>query len=164
MNVHRWAAIVADSLDWEQAHARITAAVKGLPAELRGRRPEGLQYSAWELLEHIRIAQHDLLEFCSNPQYSHDIEWPGDYWPPSPTPPTDEAWDRSVQQVQRDCAELAGFAREHATTLTEAIPWGTGQTYLRTILVALDHNAYHLGQLVAVRKLVGAWPPRDSGV
>lgn len=162
MHMHAWATIVADSLDWEQAHARFGSVVAGLSSELRGRRPEGLAHSAWELVEHIRIAQHDLLEFCRNPDYSHDIEWPAGYWPPSPAPPDDDAWDRSVEQVQRDCAALAAFARERAATLTDVIPRGNGQTYLRTVLVALDHSAYHLGQLVTVRKLLGAWPPEEG--
>lgn len=162
MNVHAWATIVADSLDWEQAHGRFRDVVAGLPAGLRGKRPKGLQHSAWELVEHIRIAQHDLLEFCRKPDYRHDMAWPADYWPSSPVPPSEEAWMASVEQVQRDCAALAAFARERATTLTEAIPWGTGQTYLRTVLVALGHGSYHLGQLVAVRKLLGAWPPQEG--
>lgn len=162
MNVHSWATIVADALDWEQAHARFRDAVAGLPGELRGRRPEALEYSAWELVEHIRIAQHDLLEFCRNPDYAHELAWPAHYWPASPAPPSDEAWLASVEQVQRDCEALAAFARAGATGLTEAIPWGTGQTYLRTVLVALDHGSYHLGQLVAVRKLLGAWPPQAA--
>lgn len=162
MTVHSWATIVAGSLDWDQAHSRFSDAVAGLPAALRGVRPPGVQHSAWELIEHIRIAQHDLLEFCRNPDYRHSMEWPAGYWPTSPAPASDEAWVASVEQVQRDCEALAGFARERATTLTDVIPWGTGQTYLRTVLVALDHNSYHLGQLVTVRKLLGAWPPEES--
>lgn len=162
MTVHTWATIVAASLDWDQAHSRFSDAVAGFPAGLRGKRPAGAQYSAWELLEHIRISQSDLLEFCRNPDYQHEMEWPADYWPASPEPASEEAWLASVAQVQRDCSALAAFARERATTLTKPIPRGTGQTYLRTVLVALDHNAYHLGQLVTVRKLLGAWPPQET--
>ncbi len=162
MTVHAWATIVAASLDWDQAHSRFSDAVAGFPAGVRGKRPAGVQYSAWELLEHIRIAQSDLLEFCRNPDYHHQMEWPADYWPASPEPASEEAWLASVAQVRRDCSALAAFARERATTLTELIPWGTGQTYLRTVLVALDHNAYHLGQFVTVRKLLGAWPPQGT--
>jgi hypothetical protein len=160
--LHAWAAIIADSLDWDQAHSRFADAVAGIPVDLRGIRPEGLQYSPWELVEHIRVAQHDLLEFCRNQDYRHDLKWPADYWPGSKSPPSDEAWVTSLEHVQHDSAALAAFAKERADSLTDRIPWGTGQTYLRTVLVALDHNAYHLGQLVTVRKLLGAWPPPES--
>ena len=153
-----WRAIVASSLDWEQAHAKLENVVKGLAPSLQGVRPPGYPHSAWELLEHIRITQHDLLDFCENPDYKEQLEWPKDYWPPTPAPPTPEAWERTISDYQRDRASLARFTNETKVDLTDKIPHGTGQTYLRTILVAVDHASYHVGQIVSVRRLLGAWP------
>jgi uncharacterized damage-inducible protein DinB len=153
-----WRAILAASLDWEQAHAKLESAVKGLDAPLRGKRPEGYPHSVWELLEHIRITQHDLLDFCQNPDYEEKLAWPQDYWPSSPEPPTADAWDKSIEDWRRDREALARFTIESKVDLTAKIPHGTGQTYLRTILVAVDHASYHIGQIVSVRRLLGAWP------
>jgi uncharacterized damage-inducible protein DinB len=157
-NDEAWKAIVASSLDWEQAHLSLDNALKDLPASLRGRRPEGLPHSPWELVEHIRIAQHDLLDFCRNPDYSHDLEWPDDYWPQREDTITDESWQNSLSEIRRDRDELKKLTTEAVRDLAAKIPHGTGQTYLRTILVAVDHTSYHTGELVAVRRLLGAWP------
>ena len=154
----RWKEIVASSLDWDQAHLSLENAVKGLPAEVRGRRPEGLPHSPWELLEHVRIAQHDLLDFCSNPDYRHELDWPDDYWPAARDAISDEDWDNSLAEIRRDRDALKKLTTEPGLDLTDRIPVGTGQTYLRTILVAVDHAAYHTGELLAVRRLLGAWP------
>jgi uncharacterized damage-inducible protein DinB len=153
-----WRAIVASSLDWEQAHATLENAVKGLAPSLQGVRPAEYPHSAWELLEHIRITQRDLLDFCQNPDYEEKLAWPGDYWPPTPAPPTAGAWEQTIADYRRDREALAGFTNESKIDLTEKIPHGTGQTYLRTILVAVDHASYHVGQIVSVRRLLGAWP------
>jgi uncharacterized damage-inducible protein DinB len=153
-----WRAIVASALDWEQAHARLEEAVKGLPVPLRGQRPAGYPHSAWELLEHIRITQRDLLDFCQNAEYEETLEWPRDYWPPAPEPPTADEWDKTIAEYRRDREALARFATDAEIDLTTRIPRGTGQTYLRTILVAVDHASYHTGQIVSVRRLLGAWP------
>lgn len=153
-----WRAIVASSLDWEQAHAKLENAVKGLPVPLRGERPAGYPHSAWELLEHIRITQRDLLDFCQNPDYEEKLAWPRDYWPPTPAPPTADAWDKTLEDYRRDRDALARFTTRSDIDLTAKIPRGTGQTYLRTILVAVDHASYHAGQIVSVRRLLGAWP------
>jgi DinB family protein len=154
-----WKAIVASSLDWEEAHLGLDSALKGLPGELRGLRPDGLPHSPWELVEHIRIAQHDLLDFCRNSSYKHELNWPDDYWPPAGEQPSDDAWKKSIAQLRADREALKQFTTEPGRDLSAKIPHGTGQTYLRTILVAADHAAYHLGELVAVRRLLGAWPP-----
>lgn len=153
-----WRAIVASSLGWEQAHSKLETAVEGLDPPLRGQRPESYPHSVWELLEHIRITQGDLLDFCQNPDYEETLAWPKDYWPPTPTPPTTEAWDGSLDSYRRDRQALARFATGAKIDLTSTIPRGTGQTYLRTILVAVDHASYHVGQIVSVRRLLGAWP------
>jgi len=153
-----WRAIVASSLDWEQAHSKLESVVKGLTPALQGLRPAGYPHSAWELLEHIRITQRDLLDFCQNPEYEEKLAWPQDYWPPTPAPPTPGAWEQCISDYRRDREALVRFTNESKIDLTEKIPRGTGQTYLRTILVAVDHASYHVGQIVSVRRLLGAWP------
>jgi hypothetical protein len=152
-----WRVIVASGLAWQEAHAPIEAAAAGLPAELRGRRPENLPYSPWELVEHIRRTQADLVEFMVNATYNAPA-WPEDYWPAGPVPLTEEAWEDTLASIKRDRERLQALALRSDFDLTSRIPWGEGQTYLRTILVALDHTAYHVGQLITVRRLLGAWP------
>lgn len=149
---------VARVLAWEDAHATYDAAVADLPAELRGRTPAGLPYSPWQLVEHLRIAQHDLLDFCRNADY-RELAWPGDYWPTSPAPPSATAWDESLRRYREDRAALQALARDPAIELTARIPHGSGQTYLREILLAVDHAAYHIGELIVARRLLGAWKP-----
>lgn len=153
-----WRAIVASGLDWREAHASFEDALAGLPTELRGRRPPGVPHSPWELVEHIRRTQADLVDFMVNAEYRAP-RWPEDYWPDGPVPPSVGAWDESVGAVARDRARLQELATREIPEPTARIPWGDGQTYLRTILVALDHAAYHVGQLVLVRRLLSAWPP-----
>ena len=153
-----WKEIVASSLDWEQAHAGLDAALAKLPPEQRGRRPDNLPHSVWELLEHIRRTQHDLLEFCVNPKYE-EITWPDDYWPKSPAPNDDAEWNACVETIHADGKALAKFTTESDVDLTRKIPHGTGQTYLRTVLVAIDHTSHHLGQIIVTRRLLGSWPP-----
>jgi len=132
-------------------------AVEGLPAELRGRRPDGVPYSVWEQLEHIRLAQRDLLDFCTNPDYEETLAWPDDYWPDAPEPASEEAWEECLAAIRRDREAFKRWTVETDLDLTQRIPHGTGQTYLRTVLVAVDHAAYHVGQIVLIRKLLGAW-------
>ena len=141
-------------LDWRDAHAGFDAAVEGIPPEHRGRQPEGLPYSPWQLLEHLRRAQHDILDFCRNPEYA-EMKWPDDYWPASPEPLAPGAWDESIAAFRADRESLQHLADE--ADLFATIPHGSGQTYLRELLLVADHNAYHVGQLVAVRRLLGIW-------
>jgi len=147
---------VSKLLAWGDAHADFDRAVRDLAPELRGRRPEGLPYSPWELLEHLRLAQHDILDFTVNPDYA-ELRWPEDYWPASPEPPSATAWDESVALVRADVAALQAIAADTRVDLLAKIPHGEGRTYLRELLLAADHNAYHIGQLVLVRRLLGAW-------
>jgi hypothetical protein len=140
----------------EQAHAGFEAAVKNLPAELRGKRPKGASHSPWELLEHLRIAQWDILDFSRNPNYKH-LAWPEGYWPNSAAPPDDKAWDKSVRAFRRDLKVFCELIVDPATDLYTPIPHGDGQTILREAMLIADHNAYHVGQLVMVRQLLGAW-------
>lgn len=143
-------------LDWQDAHVTFEAAVDGITGEMRGRRPDGLPYSPWQLVEHMRIAQADILDFCRNPGYA-EMRWPDDYWPASPQPPSEAAWNASIQAFRRDQEALARLAADPAIDLFAAIPHGTGQTYLRELLLVADHNAYHVGQLVALRRPLGNW-------
>ena len=160
MSERSWNEIVASSLDWEEAHLKLESALKDLPGALRGKRPEGASHSPWEILEHIRIAQADLLDFCTNPNYHHALDWPADYWPKSPAPSGEGAWKQSIDAVRHDREALKKFVVEKGAAATGKIPWGTGQTFLRTVLLALDHTSYHIGEMVTVRRLMGAWPAK----
>jgi DinB superfamily len=137
------------------AHIDFKSAVKDFPPELYGKTPEGAPYSAWQLLEHLRIALHDMLDFCVNPKYAA-LEWPKDYWPESAAPPSAETWRASVRAVEADIAEFERLAGDPKSNLYAKIPWGDGQTLLREILLAGDHNSYHLGQLVMLKKQLTA--------
>jgi hypothetical protein len=143
-------------LDWEDAHAGLDSAVAGLPAELRGKRPPGLPHSPWEILEHLRRTQQDILDFCLNPNYE-ERAWPDDYWPPSPAPPSAKAWEESIWQFRDDRSALQKLAADTKIELGAKIPHGSGQTYLRELLLVADHSSYHVGQLVLTRRALGAW-------
>jgi DinB superfamily len=138
------------------AHTTFEDAVKNMPAELRGKRPKGAEHSPWQLLEHLRIAQWDILEFSRDAKHKSP-KWPEEYWPKSPVPPDEKAWDKSVRAFRRDLKTLCALVSDPNTDLYAKIPHGDGQTILREVLLTADHNAYHLGQLVLVRKLLGAW-------
>jgi hypothetical protein len=138
------------------AHATFDAAVKNLPIALRGKRPRGAEHSPWEVLEHLRIAQWDILDFTRNPNYQH-LPWPEGYWPHAPTPPDAKAWDKSVRAFRRDLKAVCDLVADPATDLFAKIPHGDGQTILKEALLVADHNAYHLGALVLLRRLLGAW-------
>jgi hypothetical protein len=148
---------VVELLNGKGAHASFDDAVKGLPEELFGKKPEGLPHSAWMLLEHLRIAQWDILEFSRNPKYKSP-KWPDDYWPKEIAPPNNAAWNKSVQEFRRDLKALQDLVAHPKTDLYARIPWGDGQTVLREALLVADHNGYHIAQLVDVRRLLGAWP------
>ncbi|WP_422930292.1 DinB family protein [Singulisphaera sp. PoT] len=149
--------LLARSLGWSEAHVSLEDALREMPEDLRGVRPDGLPHSAWELLEHIRIVQRDILDFSLPGRYD-ELEWPAEYWPKSPEPPGAEAWGQSIATVREDRARLQELARDPKIGLADITPHGTDQTYLREILLVVDHTAYHLGQLILVRKLLGAWP------
>ena len=138
------------------AHLDFDAAVANLPDALRGVRPQGLPHSPWELLEHLRIAQRDILEFSRNPKHVSP-DWPSGYWPANPAPPNEADWDKSVAAFRADLAAMRKLVEDPRTDLYARIPHGEDQTILREALLVADHNAYHLGQLVLVRRLLGAW-------
>jgi uncharacterized damage-inducible protein DinB len=144
-------------LDWEEAHVGFDKAISDLPPDKRGARAAGFEHTVWQMLEHMRIAQEDILDFCVNPKYVHTMKWPDDYWPKHPEPPNSHAWDESVTSFKREREQFKKLARE-TKDLYALVPTGKGnQTYLRGILLLADHNNYHLGQIVAVRRAVGAW-------
>ena len=138
------------------AHARFDDAVKNMPEELRGVKPPGFPHSAWMLLEHLRLAQWDILEFSRNSKHKSP-EWPEGYWPKAGAPPGTVAWNKSIQQFRRDLKAMQDLVANPKTDLYARISWGDGQTILREALLVADHNAYHLGQLVDVSRLLGAW-------
>lgn len=148
---------LAAILDWPDAHATFDAAVEGIPPELRGRQAEGLPYSLWQLVEHLRITQGDILDFCRNADYQ-ELRWPDDYWPPAAEPPSADAWDETLRGYRTDREVLKTLATDPGVDLFARIPHGTGQTYLRELLLVADHTAYHVGQIVFVRRLLGIWP------
>jgi hypothetical protein len=139
------------------AHVHFADALEGFPEVKRGAFAPGLRHTGWQLLEHVRIAQWDILEFSRNPNHVSP-DFPGGYWPKTPNPPTEDAWDASVKAFQRDLASMVRLVQDPKTDLFARIPNGDGQTVLREALLLADHNAYHLGQLVDLRRAHGSWP------
>ncbi len=147
---------VQELLRGEHAHVSFESAVRDFPMHLAGTKLEGIPYTAWQLLEHLRISQWDILEFSRDAKHVSP-EWPAGYWPHAASPPQSDAWERSVQQFRRDLQAMVDLVADPANDLYARIPHGTGQTLLREALLVADHNAYHLGQLVLVRRMLGAW-------
>lgn len=147
---------LAKMIDWNEAHTDFSSAVADFPVKLRGRVPEGLPYSAWQLLEHIRIALWDIVEFSRNAKHKSP-KWPEGYWPKDPAPPSEEAWEQSVNAVMENLEAMRQLISDPKHDLFAPIPHGSGQTLLREALLIADHNAYHIGQLVLVRRALGAW-------
>jgi DinB superfamily len=147
---------LAKVIDWNEAHADFHAAVDDFPANLRGRVPQGLPYSAWQLLEHIRLALWDILEFSRDARHKSP-PWPEGYWPKTAEPPSADAWDKSVKEIEKYVEAMRELITDPSRDLFAPLPHGTGQTLLREALLVADHNAYHLGQLVLLRRALGAW-------
>jgi hypothetical protein len=138
------------------AHLDFDKAVADLPPKLRGAKPAGQPHTPWRLVEHMRIAQRDILEFSRNPKHKSP-KWPDGYWPDGDAPPDAKAWDRAVKAFRADLKSMQDLVADPASDLFAPIPGGDGQTLLREALLVADHNAYHLGQLVIVRRVLGAW-------
>jgi DinB superfamily len=138
------------------AHARFSEAIGDFPTEKRGSAAEGLQHTGWQLLEHLRIAQWDILEFSRDAKHASP-EWPEGYWPKTSAPADEAAWDKSVASFERDLREMIRLVKNPKTNLYAKIPHGDGQTILREALVLADHNSYHLGQVVDLRRALGVW-------
>ncbi len=144
-----------NALRMKGAHLAFEAAVADFPPALRGAKPTGVPHSAWELLEHMRLAQQDILDFSRNPAYK-EKKFPDDYWPAGPEPPNQESWERSVEEFKGDLREMRALVGDKSQDLLAKIPHGQGQTLLREALLIIDHNSYHLGQLVFLRKMLEA--------
>jgi hypothetical protein len=142
-----------DLLRMKGAHLSFEETVERFPVELRGIKPKGAPHTPWQLLEHMRIAQWDILDFSRNPDYK-EMKFPDDYWPKTEGPPDGAAWDESIQQFQQDLKAMEKLISDPHLDLTARLPHGTGQTLLREALLVADHNAYHIGQLVLVRKML----------
>jgi hypothetical protein len=143
-------------LDGGHAYAPFDEIIANFPPELRGEIPNGLPHSAWMLLEHLRIAQRDILDFSRDPKYVAP-KWPDDYWPKASSPPSAAAWNKSVKAFQDDSAAIKKLISNPKTDLFAKIPWGDGQTILREALLIADHNTHHLGQMIDIRRLLGIW-------
>jgi uncharacterized damage-inducible protein DinB len=147
---------LAEFLNWKNAHADFDAVFKGVPPRMRGVVPKGFAHSLWQLVEHMRIAQADIFDFCVNPHYEHTMKWPDDYWPKAAPRPA-SAWAKALAALRRDLKAMQQLALNPGIDLVAKIPHGSGQTYLREILLVGDHNAHHLGQLIDVRRALGLW-------
>jgi hypothetical protein len=143
-------------LNGGHAHATFDAAVEGLPPELRGKKVQDLPYSAWMLLEHMRLAQWDILEFSRSAKHQSP-KFPEGYWPATADPPQESSWDESIKSFRADLKAMQKLLSDPKTDLYKPFAWGDGQNVLREALLVADHNAYHLGELVMVRRLLGAW-------
>jgi uncharacterized damage-inducible protein DinB len=144
------------ALDWEEAHVGFDKAVDGIPPDKRGARAPGFEHSLWQLVEHIRLAQDDILDFCVNAKYEHKMKWPDDYWPDA-APPSEQAWHDSLAAYKRSLDTMKQLARE-VPDLAAAVPTGKPKhTYLREILLVIDHTAHHVGQVIDVRRALGIW-------
>jgi uncharacterized damage-inducible protein DinB len=147
---------VAALIGWEDAHAGLDRIVDGVPDDKWGAAAPGLPYTLWQLLEHLRLTQYDILDFCRNPGYTQP-RWPEDYWPAESDQPTADVVAGSLAAYRQDLKALTALARDRKVDLFARIPHGTGQTYLRELLLVADHTSYHLGQMVAVRRALGIW-------
>jgi hypothetical protein len=147
---------VISLLEGGNAHVTFEDAVKDLAPKFRGIKPEGAAHTAWELVEHMRIAQSDILEFSRDSKHVSP-DWPQGYWPKTAKPPSDAAWKKSIAAIKKDRDAMIKLVRNPKTDLYKKIPHGTGQNILREALLIADHNAYHVGELVFLQRVIGAW-------
>jgi uncharacterized damage-inducible protein DinB len=152
---------LTDLLTARQAHCTFEDAVAHMPKTHRGERPTDLPYSVWELAEHIRRAQRDILDYCQDPNYEAD-EWPDAYWPDTAAPAEEAAWDECLSQVRQDREALCDLVTDETIDLHDTVPSSDEHTYLREAMLVADHTAYHVGQIVTVRRQLGLWPPSEA--
>ena len=145
------------ALDWEEARVGFDKAVDGIPPDKRGARAAGFEHTLWQLVEHMRLAQEDILDFCVDARYEHSKKWPDDYWPKEAAPASDVTWDDSIASYKKSLEAMKQLARA-VDDLTATVPTGKAKhTYLREILLVIDHNAYHIGQVIDLRRALGIW-------
>jgi hypothetical protein len=150
---------LASLLAEHNAHPPFDEVLRGFPPGRAGERVEGLPYTGWQLLEHLRLAQRDILDFSRDPDYESP-EWPAGYWPAGEAPVGKAEWEASAEACRADLAAMVRMVEDPANDLFAPFPWGQPHhTLLREALLLADHNAYHLGQLVMLRRLLGEWPP-----
>lgn len=147
---------VLDLLRGRNAHADFEAVMADFPSRLRGVKPPGASHSGWQLLEHMRIAQSDILDFSRDAKHKSPA-WPDGYWPKTEAPPSAASWNNSLRSFRADLKAMAKLVADKKTDLFARIPHGSGQTILREALLVADHNSYHLGQIVVLRRLLGTW-------
>lgn len=148
--------LLLEQLAGRNAHVDFNQAVQGITYKQAGIKAEGLPHTIWELIEHIRIGQDDILEFCKNPDYE-EIDWPEDYWPESSSPESKQQYEESVQAVRDGLDEMRAMIKDPDNHLQRPFPHGDGQTLFREAMLIVDHNAYHIGQIVQIRRLLGSW-------
>jgi hypothetical protein len=145
-----------DLLRGHNAHADFDTVMADFPSRLRGVKPPGAPHTGWQLLEHMRIAQSDILKFSQDAKHKSPA-WPEGYWPKTEAPPNAASWNNSLRSFRADLKAIAKLVADKKTDLFARIPHGTGQTILREALLIADHNSYHLAQIVLLRRLLGAW-------
>ena len=148
--------LLIEQLSGKNAHVDFDQAVQGLTYKQTGIKVERVPHTIWELIEHIRIAQADILEFCQNPNYE-ELDWPADYWPENRSPESEQALETSIQKVRDGLEEMREIIRDAEKDLQEPLAHGSGQTLFREAMLIVDHNAYHIGQIVLIRRLLGSW-------
>lgn len=163
MNVSEPRLTLARLLRRSEAHAQLAAALEGLPFELAGRQAQGHPHTAWQQVEHMRLAAEDLVAYCRGTDY-REMEWPQDYWPEGPAPPTEEAWFESVRRLLAATEEMARMVEDPDRDLYAQLPPADQESHhtLRGAVILLDHNGYHTAQLIALRRALGAWPPNSE--
>lgn len=152
----RLRSVLVEQLSGNHAHVGFDRAVEGLPFKDIGITPRGIPHTVWELVEHIRITQYDILEFSRNPDYESPA-WPDGYWPTSKKPARKKEWDQAVKTVQEDQSAVIEMIQDSQNDLLKPFGHGQGQTLLRESILIIDHNAYHIGQIVQIRRLLGNW-------
>lgn len=143
-------------IDKGNAHASFEDAVKEIPMDLLTKAPDGLPYSIWQLVEHIRITQWDIVEFCTNPDHQSP-KWPDEYWPPAVVAVTEREWENSLAKIKKDRARFFDVLKHQETDLYAPFDYGDGQSIFREALLIADHNSYHVGEIIVIRRLLGNW-------
>lgn len=150
--------LLIEQLDGKNAHVSFKNAVKGMTAEQAGIRPDKLPYSIWEQVEHIRIAQSDILKYCTDPGYEAP-SWPDEYWPSRSEPAGEKEWRRSIETILSETEQMADLVRDEENDLFKPFPHAENRkhTLFREALLVIDHNSYHTGQIVTIRRQLGLW-------